>query len=149
MYMTLTLENDIHFSNCPYCAMDCSNHVSSPSPPLSKAELHPMSHDKSFQVITRVGCHDICSYLDSQTCSYPFITSRINIQITMSHSNPNIGTSTSSLHADDALHVVTDVAPPLHLSTTFRYPENPEDLVPLADLTTVCFAGQPWLCSLP
>jgi hypothetical protein len=49
-----------------------------------------------------------------------------------------IGTSTRSLHADDALNVVSDVAPPMHLSTTFRYSEDPSALVPAADLTSVC-----------
>ena len=47
------------------------------------------------------------------------------------------GSSTRSLHADDELNVVTDVAPPLHLSTTYRYPENPDELKPCADIT-VC-----------
>lgn len=50
----------------------------------------------------------------------------------------NIGNSTRSLHADDVLNVVTDVAPPMHLSTTFRYPDDPEALVPFADLGDVC-----------
>lgn len=45
------------------------------------------------------------------------------------------GASTRSLHADDALNVVTDVSPPLHLSTTFRYPKDPSKLVPAADAT--------------
>jgi hypothetical protein len=55
--------------------------------------------------------------------------------ITMSH---NVGTSTQSLHADDALNVVSDVAPPLHLSTTFRYSDDPSELFPAADLNSVC-----------
>ncbi|KAL2823095.1 pyridoxal phosphate-dependent transferase [Aspergillus granulosus] len=37
--------------------------------------------------------------------------------------------STRALHADDYLNLVTDVAPPIHLSTTFRYPKEPENLV--------------------
>ncbi|KAJ0424864.1 pyridoxal phosphate-dependent transferase [Aspergillus carlsbadensis] len=37
--------------------------------------------------------------------------------------------STRALHADDYLNLVTDVAPPIHLSTTFRYPREPENLV--------------------
>lgn len=41
--------------------------------------------------------------------------------------------STIALHADDPVNVVTDVAPPLHVSTTYRYSNNPEDLVALAD----------------
>lgn len=51
----------------------------------------------------------------------------------------NAGPSTLSLHADDPANVVTDVAPPLHVATTFRYPENPEDLVPVADSENVCY----------
>lgn len=55
--------------------------------------------------------------------------------ITMAHPT---GTSTCSLHADDALNVVSDVAPPMHLSTNFRYSDDPSALVPIADLTGVC-----------
>ena len=40
------------------------------------------------------------------------------------------GPATRALHADDVVNVVTDVAPPLHLSTTYRYSENPDNLVP-------------------
>lgn len=46
-----------------------------------------------------------------------------------------IGASTRSLHADDALNVVTDVAPPIHVATTFRYSDDPAKLTPLADLS--------------
>ncbi|KAJ5858884.1 hypothetical protein N7534_004161 [Penicillium rubens] len=41
--------------------------------------------------------------------------------------------STKALHADDVLNLVTDVAPPIHLSTTFRYPNDPDQLVPSED----------------
>ncbi|KAK2743898.1 hypothetical protein FQN57_004521 [Myotisia sp. PD_48] len=41
--------------------------------------------------------------------------------------------STITLHADDVVNVVSDVAPPLHLSTTFRYSKDPEKLTPWAD----------------
>ncbi|KAJ5734042.1 trans-sulfuration enzyme [Penicillium malachiteum] len=47
----------------------------------------------------------------------------------------SIGTSTRSLHADDVLNTVSDVAPPMHLSTTFRYSNDPETLIPFADLS--------------
>ncbi|EEH36417.1 cystathionine gamma-lyase [Paracoccidioides lutzii Pb01] len=43
--------------------------------------------------------------------------------------------ATLALHADDSVNVLTDVAPPLHLSTTFRYSDNPEDLIPWSDST--------------
>lgn len=55
--------------------------------------------------------------------------------IAMSHI---VGDSTRALHADDALNVVSDVAPPMHLSTTFRYSNDPAALVPLSDQTSVC-----------
>jgi cystathionine beta-lyase len=48
-----------------------------------------------------------------------------------------IGASTRSLHADDALNVVADVAPPLHVATTFRYSDDPNKLTPVADLSGV------------
>jgi len=51
----------------------------------------------------------------------------------------NVGTSTRSLHADDALNVVSDVAPPMHLATTFRYSDDPAKLFPVADLSDVCY----------
>ena len=41
--------------------------------------------------------------------------------------------STCALHSDDHLNRSPDVAPPIHLSTTFRYCSNPSDLVPAAD----------------
>lgn len=37
---------------------------------------------------------------------------------------------TLALHADASQNIVSDVAPPLHLSTTFRYPEV---LIPWAE----------------
>lgn len=50
---------------------------------------------------------------------------------------PDVGISTRSLHADDAFNVATDVAPPLHVATTYRYAANPDDLVPARD-RSVC-----------
>ena len=41
--------------------------------------------------------------------------------------------STRALHSDDHWNRTPDVAPPIHLSTTFRYSSNPDDLVPAAD----------------
>lgn len=43
------------------------------------------------------------------------------------------GPSTRSLHADDALNILSDVAPPIHVATTYRYSNDPAALVPLAD----------------
>ena len=40
----------------------------------------------------------------------------------------NVSRSTLAIHADDPLNIVTDVAPPVHVSTTFRYPRDPDQL---------------------
>ncbi len=45
----------------------------------------------------------------------------------------NLHPATLAIHADDGINVNTDVAPPLHVSTTFRYSHNPDELVPIAD----------------
>ncbi|EER42951.1 cystathionine gamma-synthase [Histoplasma capsulatum var. duboisii H88] len=45
--------------------------------------------------------------------------------------------ATLALHADDDLNVVADVAPPFHLSTTFRYSNNPDNLEPWSDNRTL------------
>ena len=42
--------------------------------------------------------------------------------------------STLAIHGDDHLNRSTDVAPALHVSTTFRYSSNPSELVPAKDL---------------
>ena len=42
--------------------------------------------------------------------------------------------STLGIHGDDPINSATDVAPPLHVSTTFRYPNDPSLLKPVADL---------------
>jgi cystathionine gamma-synthase len=41
--------------------------------------------------------------------------------------------NTLAIHADDKLNKTTDVAPSMHVSTTFRYPSSPDLLVPIAD----------------
>lgn len=43
--------------------------------------------------------------------------------------------ATLSIHADDRLNRVPDVAPPIHLATTFRYSDNPDELIPEAEQT--------------
>jgi hypothetical protein len=52
--------------------------------------------------------------------------------------SPDLGLSKLSLssqtiHADDFLNQGQDVAPPLHVSTTFRYNKDPNVLVPWAE----------------
>ena len=54
--------------------------------------------------------------------------------------------STQALHADDPLHRVNDVAPPIHLSTTFRFPNDPGDLIPSED-PVVCLISAPYSAS--
>ena len=39
--------------------------------------------------------------------------------------------ATYGIHADDRINITTDVAPPIHTSTTFRYPNNHDDLQPV------------------
>ena len=43
-------------------------------------------------------------------------------------------TETNLVHADEFLNDVNDVAPPIHVSTTFRYPRDPSKLVAAKDL---------------
>jgi hypothetical protein len=66
----------------------------------------------------------------------------LNGQSNGSHQNQdhnlNTGLTTLSLssktiHADDFLNIGPDVAPPLHVSTTFRYNNNPDALIPAVD----------------
>ncbi|CAN9237964.1 unnamed protein product [Alternaria alternata] len=39
--------------------------------------------------------------------------------------------STHGVHADDRVNILTDVAPPIHTATTFRYPHDPSQLQPV------------------
>jgi len=41
--------------------------------------------------------------------------------------------STAAVHADDPLNIVDDVAPPIHVSTTFRYARDPSLLRPFSE----------------
>ena len=43
--------------------------------------------------------------------------------------------STQALHADESLDLFTDVAPPIHVSTTFRYPKDHGILKPALERT--------------
>ncbi|KAI4115972.1 MAG: hypothetical protein LQ345_003527 [Seirophora villosa] len=46
---------------------------------------------------------------------------------------PMFGPTTQAIHADDSLNNFEDVAPPMHVSTTFRYTNDPDRLIPAAD----------------
>ncbi|OCK83968.1 cystathionine gamma-synthase-like protein [Lepidopterella palustris CBS 459.81] len=50
---------------------------------------------------------------------------------TSSPTPPKYQPATLAIHADDHTNITTDVAPAIHLSTTFRYPRNPLDLAPV------------------
>lgn len=41
--------------------------------------------------------------------------------------------ATLALHADESLELENDIAPSIHVSTTFRYPKNPDELKPFYD----------------
>ncbi|KAL9122734.1 MAG: hypothetical protein Q9187_000715 [Circinaria calcarea] len=62
------------------------------------------------------------------------VVNGIEIPVEEPSSLPVYAQSTQAIHADDHLKSVNDVAPPLHVSTTFRYAENPEDLKPAEEL---------------
>ncbi|KAK1076073.1 hypothetical protein LTR33_009262, partial [Friedmanniomyces endolithicus] len=47
---------------------------------------------------------------------------------------PTYSLATLGVHADDPIHDYSDVAPVLHVATTFRYPSNPDQLNPVDDL---------------
>lgn len=47
--------------------------------------------------------------------------------------HPIYSPSTLAVHADDAVNSTTDVAPAMHVSTTFRYSSNPDELRPTND----------------
>jgi len=52
----------------------------------------------------------------------------------VSHELSKLSLSSQTMHADDYLNTYADVAPALHVSTTFRYPQDPNSLVPSADM---------------
>lgn len=50
-------------------------------------------------------------------------------------SSRNGTAATAAVHADDVLNTedILDVAPSMHLSTTFRYPRDSEKLIPAGE----------------
>jgi cystathionine gamma-synthase len=48
-------------------------------------------------------------------------------------SGASYSADTLAVHADDYMNTHTDVAPALHVSTTFRYSNEPETLNPFGD----------------
>lgn len=49
------------------------------------------------------------------------------------HTPPTYSLATLGIHGDDPINSYTDVAPALHVSTTFRYPHDPQKLIPKDD----------------
>lgn len=65
----------------------------------------------------------------SDRTDVPIDGTRNNLPDTLSQTKMKPASpATLALHADDPLNLVPDVAPPLHLSTTYRYSDNPKDL---------------------
>lgn len=64
-----------------------------------------------------------------------------SVPSTQPHSSPSLFESyapaTQALHADRHLDPTSDVAPPLHVSTNFRYSSDPDALVPRAEVIDV------------
>jgi cystathionine beta-lyase/cystathionine gamma-synthase len=52
----------------------------------------------------------------------------------------SLSPSTQAVHADDPLNLVDDVAPPIHVSTTFRYSKDPSQLRPYYERPEPIFA---------
>lgn len=52
----------------------------------------------------------------------------------------SLSPATQAIHADDPLNIVDDVAPPIHVSTTFRYNKDPSQLRPIWERPDPVFA---------
>ena len=46
-------------------------------------------------------------------------------RLSLNESLPSLSLSSQTVHADDSLNKGQDVAPPLHVSTTYRYNRDP------------------------
>ena len=51
-----------------------------------------------------------------------------------------LSASTQAVHADDSMNLFDDVAPPIHVSTTFRYNKDPSKLRPIHERPEPIFA---------
>lgn len=71
-------------------------------------------------------------------------------QTSLAAALPQLSTSTRAVHADDVLNKVDDVAPPIHVATTFRYPRDVQGLrphherpsYPVLDIGEHCYSRQ-------
>jgi hypothetical protein len=57
----------------------------------------------------------------------------------LDHGLAGLSLSSKTIHADDYLNTGTDVAPAMHVATTFRYNRDPDLLVPAAEQPDVGF----------
>ncbi|CAG9981268.1 unnamed protein product [Clonostachys byssicola] len=63
---------------------------------------------------------------------------------------PSLATATRSIHGDDVLNFVDDVAPPIHVAATYRYPRDPDLMrehherpsYPVLDVGEHCYSRQ-------
>src|SRR5688572_14780151 len=68
----------------------------------------------------------------------------------MGEALPSFATATRSIHGDDILNAVDDVAPPIHVAATYRYPRDPELMrehherpsYPVLDVGEHCYSRQ-------
>lgn len=58
----------------------------------------------------------------------------VSDSVTSSQSPQSHAPATQALHADRHLDATSDVAPPLHVSTNFRYDSDPDALIPAAEI---------------
>src|SRR6478735_6630892 len=71
-------------------------------------------------------------------------------RINLANALPNLSTATQAVHADDVLNNVDDVAPPIHVAATFRYPRAPDRMrehherpsYPVLDIGEHCYSRQ-------
>ncbi|KAH8721534.1 Cys/Met metabolism PLP-dependent enzyme-domain-containing protein [Phaeosphaeriaceae sp. PMI808] len=59
----------------------------------------------------------------------------------------SINPATHAIHADRHLDILTDVSPALHTSTTFRYPQDPDQLEPVIEGESVLDLSTPLVYS--
>lgn len=62
----------------------------------------------------------------------------------MTETNRQLSLSSRLVHADDGLAAHSAVAPAMHVSTTFRYSDNPDDLQ-TGTFGNVCIRNPLWL----
>jgi hypothetical protein len=98
--------------------------------------------DREYLFILQLSIHSIsnsslASYLkaNKMATAQPNINGKEDLRDhTPSQRLSSLSLSSQTIHADDFLNKGQDVAPPLHVSTTFRYSNNPDALVPADEL---------------